>query len=403
MRSIVDLKQKKLLDIMRTIQIHKPIAKPDVAVRSNISTVTAHTIITELEQAGLVIPTGESKSTGGRKAVLYGPNADFGYIIGVYNGRKRITTSVYDFSLKILYTNIVNSDITKYNTAIDNIKNEINLAISASGIPKDKIQGIGITLPGQINHSEGVILSLFDLSDWSNLPLKSIIEKMTGLPTCVYNDNRANIISCKWLDKVPESAIAAYVNISDGVGVGIMINGEVFSGSHSFAGELGHLDIKGKTMCQCGNKGCVETLVCTGNVIMQVHKKYGLKNSPEDSSRACVNEIIQMVKDSNDGVYQIIKESTQNIGFVIDSVIKAYDPDKIILYNPWLMHFNELFDDLTENIYTGCKWLKRGSLDIELDTDNVIDSYGPASIVMENLFNFNSKNTMMLKLDGGNI
>ena len=83
MRSIVDLKQKKLLDIMRTIQIHKPIAKPDVAVRSNISTVTAHTIITELEQAGLVTPTGESKSTGGRKAVLYGPNSKFGYIIGL--------------------------------------------------------------------------------------------------------------------------------------------------------------------------------------------------------------------------------------------------------------------------------------------------------------------------------
>ena len=399
MRSIVDLKQKKLLDIMRTIQIHKPIAKPDVAVRSNISTVTAHTIITELEQAGLVTPTGESKSTGGRKAILYAPNSGFGYIIGVYHGRKKITISIYDFTLKILYTKVTDSDISNSKSAIDNIIAGVDQAIKDSGVPGDRVLGIGVTLPGQINHFDGVIISLFNLSDWSNMPLKSIIEKSTGLPTCVYNDNRANIISCKWLDKVPESATAAYVNVSDGVGVGIMINGEVFSGSHSYAGELGHLDAQGKAVCQCGSKGCVETLVCNANVITQVRKKYGIVSSPEDSSRACVEEIIQIAKDGNDGVYQILWEVTKNIGFIIDSVIKAYDPDKIIIYNPWLMHFESLYTGVLDDIFTRCTWLKRGTLDIELDTDNVIDSYGPASIVMENLFNFTAKNRIMLRLE----
>jgi len=399
MRSIVDLKQKKVMDIMRNIQIHKPIAKPDIAKRSNISTVTAHTIMTELEHAGLVTPTGESKSTGGRKAVLYEPNPKFGYIIGMYHGRKKLTTSIYDFSLKIVYTNVVSSDISNSGSAIDNIKEEINNAINSSGIPNEKILGVGITLPGQINHSEGVVISLLNISDWSNMPLKNIIEKITGLPTCVYNDNRANIISCKWLDKVSESAIAAYVNISDGVGVGVMIKGEVFSGSHSFAGELGHLDTRSKTICQCGNKGCVESLVCNTNVITQVRKKYGLNSSPEESSRACIEEIIQLAKDGNNGVYQIIKEATENIGFVLDSVLKAYDPDKIILYNPWLMHFGELYDEVIDDVYYRCKWLIRGTLDIELDTDNVIDNYGPVSIVMENLFNFDSKNKIMLRLE----
>jgi predicted NBD/HSP70 family sugar kinase len=124
-----------------------------------------------------------------------------------------------------------------------------------------------------------------------------------------------------------------------------------------------------------------------------------MKSSPDESSRACIEEIIQMAKDGNNGVYQIINDATQNIGFIIDSVIKAYDPDKIILYNPWLMHFEELYDEVIDDIYNRCKWLKRGTLDIELDTDNVIDSYGPASIVMENLFNFDSTNKIMLRLE----
>jgi len=399
MRSIVDLKQKKLLDIMRTIQIHKPIAKPDVAIRSNISTVTAHTIITELENDGLVTPTGESKSTGGRKAVLYAPNPEFGYIISLNHGRSKVTTSIYDFSLKILYTNISRSDITNSNLAIDNIKEEINHAIESSGVPKDKILGIGITLPGQINHNDGVVVGLLNLDDWSNIPLKSIIEKITGIPTCVYNDNRANIISCKWLGKVSESAIAAYIDISDGVGVGLMIKGEVFSGSHSFAGELGHLDARSKITCKCGNKGCAETLVCSAHVISQVQKKFNPTFTAVDSTKTCINEIIQMAKNGNEGVYKIIKDATQNIGFIIDSVIKAYDPDKIIIYNPWLMHFEELYDEVLDDVFNRCKWLKRGTVDIELDTDNIIDSYGPASIVMENLFTFDLENRIMLKLD----
>jgi transcriptional regulator of PTS gene len=399
MRSIVDLKQKKLLDIMRTIQIHKPIAKPDVAARSNISTVTAHTIITELEQAGLVTPTGESKSTGGRKAVLYAPNSDFGYIIGIHHGRKRITTSIYDFSLKILYANTINSDLTQSKTVTNTIISEVERAIQSLNIVKDKVLGIGITLPGQINHTDGVVINLFSLDDWSNLPLKNIITKATGLPTCVYNDNRANIISCKWLDKIPESSISAYVCIHDGVGVGILIKGEVFSGSHSYAGELGHLDIQSKSLCQCGNKGCVESVVGTTHIIAQVQKKYKTDCSLEDSTTACVEEIIKLAKDGNYEIYQIIKDAAGSMSFVIDSVIKAYDPDKIIIYNPWLMNFEELYDEVLDNVFDRCKWLKRGTIDIELDTDNVIDSYGPASIVLENLFNFDSKSKIMLRLE----
>ena len=398
MRSVTDLKQKKLLDILKAVQIHGPITKPDVAVMTNISTVTAHTIITELEHAGLLVSAGELKPTGGRKAILYKTNPEFGYIIGQYHGRTKITTNLYDLSLSTLYVNKISSDLSKSSTAIGNIKEEIDKSIQESGISKDKILGIGITLPGQINHRDGVINSMLGLGDWNNTLLQSIIERSIGIPACVYNDNRANIISCKWLNRIPASANAAYVTISDGVGVGVMLNGEVFSGNHSFAGELGHLDTGGKLKCHCGSVGCVETLVCSANIIRQVQGKYGLSVSKTDSTKLCVNEIIQMAKDGNNGVYEIIRKSVRHSGLIIDAIIKAYDPEKIIIYNPWLMHFNELYNELVDNVFGRCRWLKRGALDIEVDMDNVIDSYGPASIVLENLFNFNSEHRIALKM-----
>jgi predicted NBD/HSP70 family sugar kinase len=353
-----------------------------------------------LETTGLVVSDGVSKSNGGRKAVLYSIDPNYGYIIGQNHARTKLATSVYDLSLKTVYVNRIKSELTKSSISIENMKEEIARAIQGSGVPKDKFLGVGVTLPGQVNHREGVVNSMLNLNEWDNTPLQNIIERFTGLPACIYNDNRANVISCKWLGKIPEDANAVYINISEGVGVGVMIRGEVFSGSHSFAGELGHLEVRGqKAKCQCGNVGCIETLVCNDYIIEQVRKKYGLSTPKESSVKACVNEIIQMARDGNNGVYSIIKEATNNIIYIIDSVIKAYDPDKIIIYNPWLLHFNELFNELVDTVFGRCRWLKKNTLSIELDTSDVADNYGPVSIVLENLFNFNSENRIDLRLD----
>ena len=400
MRSIMDLKQKNLLDILTVIQIHGPISKPDIAIMANVSTVTAHNFISELEKAGIVVSSGVKKSNGGRKAVLYKTNPDYGCIIGVNHGRSMITTSIYDLSLNAMYVNRIEADLTKSGDSIENIKMEITEAISKSGVSKDKVLGVGITLPGQIDHGGGVVNSMFDLTNWDNTPLQSIMEKSLGLPICVYNDNRANVISCKWLNKIRESANAVYISVGDGVGAGVMINGEVFSGSHSFAGELGHLSVRGnKTKCQCGKVGCVETIACNANIIRQVAKKLDFSSMKDRPANACVNEIIQMAKGKNNDVYEIIKEAVQNIIYIVDSVIKVYDPDKIIIYNPWLLHFDELFNELIETVFAQCKWLKKNTLSIELDASEVIDSYGPASIVLENLFNYNAENRIILRMD----
>ncbi|MCL2351756.1 MAG: hypothetical protein FWC55_04400, partial [Firmicutes bacterium] len=69
------------------------------------------------------------------------------------------------------------------------------------------------------------------------------------------------------------------------------------------------------------------------------------------------------------------------------------------IYSPWLNNFDELFSELTDIVFEKCRWLKKNSMSIERDTDDYIDSYGPISIVLENLFNYESENPIALKLD----
>jgi len=399
MRSIVELKNKNMLDILKAIQISGLVSKPDIASMSQVSNVTAHNFITHLEKIGLVVSKGVAKSNGGRKAALYSINQDYGYIIGLNHDRSRMTTGVYDLALNAVYMNRIKASLSASSEAIDNMKNEIKSAISNSGISKEKILGIGITLPGQVNHRDGVVNSLLNLQEWDNTPLQSVMERFFGLPVCVYNDNRASVIASKWQNRISETANAVYVNISGGVGAGVMIGGEIFSGSHSFAGELGHLTVPGKkTKCQCGKEGCIETLTSTESVIKQIRKKYGSTSLKGRTTRACEDEIVAMAQNDKE-VYEIVKEATRNFIFIIDTVIKAYDPEKIIIANAWLRNFNELYNELVDTVFKQCKWLKRNTLAIEVDTKDVYDCFGPASVVLENLFNYHAENRIILKMD----
>ena len=399
MRSIVELKEKNLLDILRVIQIHGPISKPNVAARSKVSAVTAHNFIIELEKAGLVAINGTARSNGGRKAALYSTNRDYGYIVGLSHGRSAISTGVYDLSLNTVYLNRVRSDLAKSLTEIDKMKAEIRAAIVNSGVPAEKILGIGITLPGRVNHRDGVVIGMLNLPEWENTPLQSIMERFFGLPVCVYNDNRASIVSCKWQNKIAEGINAAYINIASGVGAGVMIGGEVFSGSHSFAGEVGHITVPGKRIkCQCGKEGCIETLISSAHVIKQIKKRFGASAVRGVSTGACEEEIVRLARTNGDA-YGIVKEAVKNFIYVIDAVIKTYDPEKIIIYNAWLLNFNELYDELVENVFKNCKWLRKNTLTIELDAHDVNDGYGPAAVILENLLNYNSENRIVLKMN----
>jgi len=399
MRSIVELKNRNMLDILKVIQISGLVSKPDIASMSQVSNVTAHNFITHLEKIGLVVSKGVAKSNGGRKATLYSINQHYGYIIGLNHDRSRMTTGVYDLALNTVYMHRVKASLTSSTDAIDNMKKEIKTAIANSGIAKELILGIGITLPGQINHREGVVNSLLNQQEWDNTPLQSTMERFFGLPVCVYNDNRASVIASKWQNRISETANAVYVNISSGVGAGVMIGGEIFSGSHSFAGELGHLTVPGKkNKCLCGKEGCIETLASTESVIKQIRKKYGTASLKGRTTRACEDEIVAMAQQDKE-VYEIIKEATRSFVFIIDTVIKAYDPEKIIIANAWLSNFNELYNELVDTVFKQCKWLKKNTLTIEVDTKDVYDCFGPASVVLENLFNYNAENRIILKMD----
>ena len=124
-------------------------------------------------------------------------------------------------------------------------------------------EGMGLVVPGMVDHRSGRILNAPTLN-WHNVDLREALASATGLPVQVENAAKACVLSQMWLarDELASNQDFAFVTVSDGVGVGIVVNGELFRGHENMAGEFGHIPLSmDGPRCLCGNLGCWEAYI----------------------------------------------------------------------------------------------------------------------------------------------
>ena len=357
MGNIVALKKKNMLNIIRTIQKSEKITKQEMAEITGLTVVTVHNFVTELLNSGICVEAGSTSSNGGRRAVLYKINEDLGYFIGVNISRNHISISVNNVGLEELHMIKTANKIDDIDATLQNICDEIRKTIENIKIPREKLLGIGIILPGQIDHVTGTVLSISFAPKWKNVPIKKVVEAEFDINTVVDNDNNGYIIAAKLLNIISNEKNAVLITIADGVGTGILLDGKVFYGVHSYAGELGHTTVAyNGELCRCGNRGCIETFLNETAIIKKVKGLFSerppLIKSDDDWSISSIVKLSEYYPE----VYSVFEEAAYVISILIDHTIKAYDPGIIILQTNWLGSFPKLVEDIP---HKWCTWLKR--------------------------------------------
>src|SRR5690606_1828525 len=154
--------------------------------------------------------------------------------------------------------------------SLESLCSIINEFIKSSGIRREKILGIGVNLGGRINYLTGYSYSYFNFHE---NPLSKIIESRLGIHTFLENDSRAMAYGEFCSGAVKEEKNVLFVNLDHGIGMGIMVNGQLYYGKSGFAGELGHIPMfSNEIICHCGKKGCLET-EASGQAITRLFKE----------------------------------------------------------------------------------------------------------------------------------
>ncbi len=379
MGNVSDLKQKNLLEIIRVIRNHRLISKPEVARLSQLTVVSVNNLLGELLQKQVVVEEGTAKSNGGRRATLYKFNERFGFVIGQFVSIHSVTTSVFDLNLNLLYSNRVGQRMDYSQSMTEMLREQVRLAIHSQPMENGACLGIGISLPGQVDHQSGIVLNLTHLRGWRGVPLRKLMQDEFRIPVYVDNDMNCCAVALKIRNVLKEQDNAVFITINEGVGTGVISRGSVVYGSHSNVGEIGHvtIDYNGPP-CNCGGRGCIEVMT-SDTMILQ-------KASIAVGGNKGMNEIIREALEGNSEVYRILEETGFFITLALDLIVKAYDPDTIVIQNAWLPHFPEIFHKIVDRVFDRCPWVKRDVLNIMLNTEERLLEIGPAAIVVENLF-----------------
>jgi predicted NBD/HSP70 family sugar kinase len=308
----------------------------DLSKVLNISSPKTNELIIELIDAGLVKDYGKTGSSVGRRPNLYGLSPDSVFFLGVEVKKTFINIGLINFQKEFVkISERIPYKLDNTPTSLDELCSTINAFIKELTIETRKILGLGINLSGRINYKTGYSYSYFFFSE---TPLSKIIEEKTGIATYLENDSRAMAYGEFSSGVVTDEKNVLFVNIDHGIGLGLMIEGELYYGKSGFSGEFGHIPLfNNEIICHCGKKGCLET-EASGNALILSFKQRLLEGASSIITKDGKNiddiqldDIIQAANKDDVLAIELIGQMAEKLGRGIALLINIFNPEMIII------------------------------------------------------------------------
>jgi predicted NBD/HSP70 family sugar kinase len=293
-------------------------------------------VLNGLIEEGSVIDTGLAPSTGGRRRSMYALKPDVMYIVSVAMDQFITRIAIIDMQNRpVREVEKFDLSLEKNPGALSRLAEKIGQVIHSSGIPREKIVGVGIGMPGFVDALKGVNYSFLEVTD------DSIIEYIGGklhLPVFIDNDSSLIALAELRFGAARNKRSAMVINIGWGIGLGLILSGELFRGNNGFAGEFSHLPLfSNNKLCSCGKSGCLETEASLRVVIDKVIEevKRGettmLSHLPVESVDQAAMEIITAAKKGDRLAVRLLSEAGYNIGRGVAILIHLLNPEVIVL------------------------------------------------------------------------
>ena len=306
----------------------------DIAREMDMSVPTVTKLIEELIEEGYVLDYGKQETNGGRRPNIYGLNPRACYFIGVDIRRFRMNIALSNFKGESIK---VKRNIPFYlehsREALDQLCSIISSFIDKLTIAKDKIRNIAINISGRVNSDSGYSYSFFYFDE---KPMAQTIEDRLGYSVSVDNDSRAMAYG-EYMCATTNVKQMLFVNVSWGLGLGMILDGKLFYGKSGFSGEFGHYPVfDNEILCHCGKKGCLET-EASGQAIYRMMKEKIANGSTTCLYEKFANDDVTMedIVDATlrDDVLAIemVEKVGATLGKHIAGLINIFNPELVVI------------------------------------------------------------------------
>jgi glucokinase-like ROK family protein len=333
------LRQINLSTVLTHLRQHAPISRAALAELTGLNRATITRLVRELIEHGFVREVGIESVRAGRPSILLQLDPNAGCIIGAEIEVKFGSVILTDLAARILWRRDVDfGDQDEPDAVLRSMANLIREASAKAVESKRPVLGVGMSLPGLVDVSNGVLLFAPNMR-WRDVPVKQWLENEFRFP--IYVDNKANMAALaeSYFGSARDCDYVLYINITAGVGAGIVLNQRILQGASGLVGEVGHvtIDPSGPT-CNCGSCGCWETYVSALAVFRRVREailagqESQLAEVVRDGfERITIPHIVEAARNGDRVALAALEETGYYLGVGLANLINTFNPQKVVL------------------------------------------------------------------------
>ncbi|HEY2435253.1 MAG TPA: ROK family protein [Vicinamibacterales bacterium] len=326
-----EINRQILLNLVRS---HQPVSRADLARMMGTTRAAVTFIVNDLIGEGFVYEGAKGEAPRGRKPQFLYIDSRKRWVLAVDIRATRTSLTVCNLLGEPLVGVTSFATETQVKKLVKTLADRVKRTV---GEHRDlgECQGIGVVVPGMVGPGGERVLFSPRLG-WRDVPLREMLAAATRLPVTVENSGRACALAQIWsirADATPAGDLA-FVNVSDGIGVGIVVRGEVLRGLHNVAGEFGHipLNVDGPP-CACGATGCWESYVSN---LATLSRYFGREVSPRkpmpvEMTSFTVDDLIARARGGDGKAIAAVQATARYLGLGLASLVNAVDPARIYL------------------------------------------------------------------------
>ena len=316
--------------VLNLVRAHQPISRADLARTMGVSRAAVTLIVNDLLSRKLIFEGATGETVRGRKPTF------------LYIDSRRRAVIAADIRASLTYVMLADllgkplGGVVSFPTQRDP---KALVEALASAIKKllaehpevDNCAGVGVVVPGMVEHATMRVLHAPTLG-WHDVHLRETLSAATGLPVQIENSGRACALAQMWTlrtDAVTIPTELVFVSVSDGVGVGVIMNGEVLRGRHNIAGEFGHVPLSlDGPRCSCGANGCWEAYISNRATLARYFGRAIKTDGPEDAAHRSftIEDLIARARGGDAKAIAALEATARYLGLGLASIVNAVDP-----------------------------------------------------------------------------
>lgn len=303
------------------------LTKTEVARLSGLSRTSINQRLEPLLDKRLLVPLPVEASTGGRPAERFVLNPEIGNVLVADVGASGVRAALCDANAHIHAHRYVPIDVASGPLPVlEHVTELFHALLAENGESANAVSGIGIDVPGPVDHENGRVISPPIMTGWHDFDIPGFLGPRFDAPVLVEKDVNAMAFGEHRVAH-PRVPMLVFVKVGTGIGTGIVAFGEIYRGADGAAGDIGHIQITegaaDPPLCRCGNVGCVEAHA-GGWALQRDLTALGLEVHS-------VTEVLQVIRDGHPEATRLFKAAAGVIGSAVSDIVNLLNPRIVVL------------------------------------------------------------------------